>query len=381
MAGFRKLRTANGLRFGLTGLTPVLTLDRDQRMRVPQLRKHATGQFFVRYGGRDHYLGHDKKAAEKQYLDHLDGWRHWRGEKSDRAERDKGRGRKLLGEVAEAFFKEKQRELGPDGRYFYEKTLRPLLMAYAAEPIDWIRPRHLNAIKSDMLAKGKKPKTINHVLNSTRSLMRWAGAMEFVTQPLDFTVVRNVPIGPVRHQHASAIEVIEAVRQAPEHLRPILAVQYLGVMRPTEVMRIVNREGEWVDRGVFVLDRGKMDRKVSMHRHLMVSDEAMGWLDMAEPRRYTTLAGYSSAVRGYRHSRGGWVPGPFPLGPKVLQKSAAQHLVMRGVPDADIELLLGHYTNRLSVTYFSRNWGRLRQQASMLGLGPACVSSSALPPA
>ena len=349
-------------------------------MRVPKLRQHRSGHYFVHYAGKDHYLGLDKREAEAKYHEHLRDWSDWWKEKRAVREKGRGRGRVLVGEVAKAFLESKQKELTKDGVYHYEKSLAHFLDIYSKQDVNWIRPKHLNSAKSDMLYKGRAPRTINHMLNSVRTLMRWAGAMDYVSIPIDFSVIPNVALGPVAHNHASPEVIRSAIAKAPGQLQAIMAVQYLSLCRPSEILRLVNEEGNFSETGVFVASRGKMDRRVAMPRTILLSDEALAWLKCTTPRHYVLLSSYSAAMRGKKHGKyRESEEGPFPPGPKVLQKSAAQHLVMKGVPVADIELLLGHYIKRMDFTYFTRHWQRLREQASLLTLGIPAPTASPSP--
>lgn len=346
-------------------------------MRVPKLRRHKSGHYFVHWGGQDHYLGKNKADADQLYLDQLAEWREWwAGKLQDRGKPK--RPRYTIAEVASKFLEAKRSELGQQGEYNYRKQIKRFVKVYGDMPITWIEPKHLHKVKSDLLGQRLAPKTINHVLGGVRTMMRWAGLMDYCDQ-LDWSAVRNIPLGPIEVDHADRADVLAGIRRAPEYVRPYMAVQYLALLRPSEVLRVVNGEGRFVEHGIFRLDKGKMDRRVSMKRHAVLSDEALGWLAMAEPRRYTALAAYSSAVRGYRHSRGDHRQGPFPPGPKILQKSAAQHLIMTDAREEDIEMLLGHYKARLKVTYYVRHWQRLREVAALLGLGPCGAPDGATP--
>lgn len=323
-------------------------------MRIPSLRKHATGQWFTHWGGRDHYFGHDKEEAESLYVQSLQEWHEWRD--SRRAERDRRQRmtRLAVAELVQQFTNAKRIETGEDAARYYENHLTRFNHIYGALDADLIRPKHLNALKLSMINDGYAPKTINHDLTAIRVMFNWASGLELI-EAINLRGVKNMPVGPVKDKTVSEQRVREGLVRAPQRLRPWMAINYLALLRPSEVVRVVRGEGEWVSDGVFRLDKGKMDRRASIKRHCVFSDRALRWLRRCELHwtRYDSY--YAACARA------------FPEGPKVLQKSAATHLVhCYGANPADVELLLGHVPGRLGVTYYLPAFDRLRQVSAQL---------------
>lgn len=322
-------------------------------MRVPTLRKHKTGQWFVRWGGRDRYLGTDKRLAENAYLDEIDDWRRWVAEKRKRREVI-NQTVPTIAEVVNEFLKAKRIEVGHACGEYYRRHLSRFLVRFGELDADLVRPKHLNALKLWMIQQRFKPRTINHDLCSIRILYNWASGLELVP-PISLAGVRNVPVGAATLDLPRRWQMIRYIRRADAGVRPWMAVNYLALLRPSEVVRVVRQEGKWVEPGVFRLERGKMDKRVAFKRHCVFSESALEWLGRCEPL-YSRQDSYSWAVRKC-----------CPIGPKLIQKSAAQHLATAcGADRDDVELLLGHVGPRLKVTYHHPAWQRLRQTADRL---------------
>lgn len=357
--GVEKLPYKAGVfRFG--GLRPyprfsTLTL----MARLPQLRKHTSGNYFVRWGGKDHYLGRDRREAQNQYTVQLDLWNQWQAQKADARAVSATRTRLTVGELVKQFVESKRHEAGIEASEYYAKHLKRLTHRFNKIDVDLIEPQHLNALKLAMIQTGEyKPRTINHDLTAIRVMLNWAAGLGLAPNR-SYKGVKNLPTGPVEDKTISAQTVAKLIRKADERLRPWVALNYLAVCRPSEVRRLVRREGEFVMPGVFRLDRGKMDRRASIKRHVILSDVALAWLTFAESH-YNHRDAYSAAVKRQ-----------LGVGPKVIQKSAATHLVhdLGARPD-DVELLLGHVRGRLAVTYYLPAFARLRETAALLGVQP-----------
>lgn len=323
-------------------------------MRVPKLRKHASGQWLVHWGGKDRYLGKNRADAERAYLRELDAWRHWQEERRG-ASQIRYAVAPTVAELADQFLNHKRAELGA-GVQYYENHLARFLEDWGHIEADQIRPAAINALRTVMLNYGYKPRTVNHDISCVKTMLFWAMGNEIIP-PIDFRAVKAVPVGPVEIRHYKPAEVKAAFKRCSDKLKPWFALNYLCLLRPSEVIRLIRNEGEFMEPGVWRFDRGKMDKKVSLHRYAMVSQEAMKWLGVAEPH-WPILNTYSGRI----HRESG-------IRPKQLQKSAAMCLVKEhDATPADVELLLGHVHSRLSVTYYMPHWARLRAVASKLSL-------------
>lgn len=327
-------------------------------MRVPQLRLHANGQWYIKWGGKFHYFGKDRDEAELARLKSLESWRRWKVAKRQSKVDESGRPKILISRLIERFLDSRLDERGNDCVDFYAKHLKRFRDIYGDHDADLISPKHLQMLKATMVSKGFAPRTINHDITSVRTMLTWASGLDLV-RAVNLKGVKQVPVGPVNDPSLSSSELVAAFRKAPDYLRPWFALNYLGLLRPSEVVRVVRAEGKWHPsvRGIFVLDKGKMDARSSIKRHCILSDRALAYLRIAEPR-YSRLDSYSQAIRDHCE-----------IGPKAIQKTAAARLVTRhNVPPESVELLLGHVKSRLSVTYYLPHFKRLRQLSQRLAI-------------
>ena len=317
-------------------------------VRVPSLRLHATGQWFVRWAGKNHYFGRDRQAAVKPYLASLDDWRRWR----DTLRRlQSPRGGISITELVDRFCEAKTRELGSATGYYYRKHLRRFEGLTRGARADGVRPILLHELKLSMLENGYAPKTINHDLTAIKVMYHWASALELVP-PVDFRGVRSVPLPPPADK-SLPLETVKSMilEDATDALRPWLAVNYLGLCRPIEVVRLVHRQGTWTREGVYRL------HVKSRVRHVVLSGEALEWLARCQPR-WSRLDSYSQACRD-----------ACDRGPHCLRHSAATHLArLHGIDRETIDRLLGHAIPRVSATYSAPEYATLRPVAALLTL-------------
>lgn len=326
-------------------------------------RKNPDGSlryYCVKWGGREHVLGRDRDTAWKAYLQELDRWQQWRTQK-EAARQVRPAKSPMVIDIVEQFLDAKRTEGGQDVATYYAKHLRRFLDQNGDAQADSIRGAHLQALKLDMLEAEYGRKTVNHDLTAVRGMLQWAMDMELIP-PVNLRAAKNLSLGPVKSKAVSPAAVRLMVWGSPDPVRSWLAVNYLTAARPVEMIRLVRREGDWIMRGVFRLDRGKMDARAPIHRHIIVSPLAMKWLERCEPR-WSRLDSYSNAVRAVAPVAPGSQGGPH-----ILRHSAATHLRALGASSADVELILGHVRGRLSVTYAEIPWRALRLTAHLLRL-------------
>ncbi len=320
----------------------------------PRFRIHAVGQWFTKWGGRNHYFGTDREAAYERYLESLTQWQEWKLSRADAPRERRSRYPTLAVLIAD-FLDRKERERGYDTRQYYAKHLKRIEQHSGHLEADLVRPRHLADLKDAMIQHRYAPKTICHDMNSFRTLFNWASAMELVP-PLNFKGIKNPPLGPPPDKSMTKAQVKRLVAQAPGTMAHWIAITYLALLRPSETVRCVAGEGQWVSTGVFRLDKGKMDDRTSLRRHCVFSGLALKRLRKCEPL-WSRLDSFSQAVRD-QFGNG--------YGPGRLRHSAASHLAQAGVDPAKIELLLGHVPKRLAVTYYQPAFANLRRTASRL---------------
>lgn len=305
------------------------------------------------YRGKRHYLGRERRSAESAYLEHLAEWKAWRDNREFlKPALPKASRTITVSQIIEEFVRAKRIERGYKCEDYYLYALRRFEAAFGGYAASLIRPVHIDRFKQALILKEFAHKTINHELTAIRVLFNWASAFERIPM-VNLSAVKNLPLGPTQPKFLTHAEVKAALKQARPVLAAWLAVQYLTLMRPSEMVRVAHGEGEWVEDGVFVLHRGKTDERAPIKRHVCFSKAALKWHSKVKPQ-WANFVNYSRACEKIE------------IRPSTLRKSAARHLAERGAGRDEIEMLLGHTGPRIAVTYFHPPWQRLREVAAML---------------
>lgn len=320
----------------------------------PHLHLHSSGHWFSKWAGTFHYYGKKKREAQRAYLADLKAWAEWRADRDTRRFPPMTR-RVLVVDLVERFLENRELEGGKARRSYYANHLRRFTHAFGAARGDLIKASHLQALRDDMLRGGYGPKTINHDVSAVKSLLLWASGLELIPA-VNLRPVRSLPLPPVANRAMEPDEVTAMVAEAPGHIASWLAVNYLALMRPSEVVRVVQQIGEWEEPWLFRC-HGKVTGRTREFRRIVFSDLALAWLDRCEPR-WTREDSYYRAVE---RAIG-------PGGPHPLRHSAATNLLRVGATRADVDLLLGHLPPRVSLTYGQIPWPALRQTAGLLRL-------------
>lgn len=338
--------------------------------KPPGFRKHKTGVYFCRWGGQDHYFSKEREPSYQQYLKSLARWGEWRRERNTTRFPPLSASKPIfVAELVAKFLDYKEIEGGPSRRRFYANHLRRFANAFQNVHGSQIRANHLQAMKEDMIRAGYDPRTINHDLSCIKSLFNWASGMEIVPA-VNLRFAKPLPLAPTLDRSLSRGQVAHFIKESPARIKPWLAINYLAMMRPSEVVRVVNGQGEWEEPWLFRLHKGKTDVRSQEHRRIVFSDAALAWLGRAEPH-WTRQDSYYRCV-------GRWVDGEakrrgdgarrLPYSPHVLRHSAATHLHELGAGRENTDLLLGHLPPRVSRTYVRIDWRSLREIVSQLTL-------------
>ena len=331
-------------------------------VRTPSFQEHPNGQWFTKWGGKFHYFGKQRQEAYEKYLANIAEWAEWR--KAKKTQRPPPTKAFTVIKIVEEFLDDKQVQGGIDLRRYYEKHLCRFQETFKGVRADGIRVNALHALKRDMQVASYAPKTINHDLIAVKAMLNWAVDHEMIP-PVHLRGCKTLPLGPPRQRAIPIARVLAMLCTSDTNMRSWLAINYLALMRPTEVIRVVHQQGEWTEPGVFRLDRGKIDTKARYARHVVFTPEALSWLSTCQPV-WSRLDSYSQAVR--RACGHG--------GPHPLRHSGATHLAQSGVAREDIDLLLGHVPGRVSLTYAPIVWQPLREKAAQITLDLAGPGSS-----
>lgn len=343
-------------------------------LKPPKLSCHATGVYFTHWGGRNHYFTKNREESIPLYAESIKAWAAW---KSSRGAARSPRGVLTVAQVCRLFLEGLEADSGPELQGYYRKHLARFVNTWQAAPASAITAADLQALKLDMSRHGYAPKTINHDLLAVRRMYNWADSMGYVPLPplrgakairLPPPKPKSLPLSTIR----ATLELAErglgqrsslrTRRQLdPEPPAPQVAIwmrlQYLALLRPIEVVRLVHGHGELVEEGIFRLHVGKADKTSQQSRNLVLSPRALEVLAQARPI-WSRLDSYSAAVRRMCG----------PGGPHALRHSAATHLHRAGVARAEIDLLLGHLPPRVSLIYAPITWKPLRSIAAGLSL-------------
>lgn len=339
-------------------------------MRTPKLSKHARGVYFVKWGGRFHYFTKDYTESHRLYLEHLD--QVWLPAQKTKAGSRSGPSRKIPScvEVAEHYLSAVYTDRSKTLMSQYRSVLAHFLRRWGSMPVDKMHPVLLNDLKVDMKTAGYSPRSINHTLKAVRRMFKWAQDMSLgVPKDLSLEGVRLVPVPPPTPTAPPISAVAAMIRRAIEvdpKLGPWLALNYLGLMRPSEVVRLAHGQGQWLAPGIFEM-RSKTQGSTGDSRIVILSEEAMtDWVPKIQPQ-WKSWSSYSHALRDACG----------PGGPRALRRWAATHLRQKGVAREDIGLLLGHKQTAAIQHYVGEDWTLLRSRASLLGLRPWLQDPSA----
>ena len=81
------------------------------KCRPPALHRHASGNWFCKWGDKFHYFGKDKAEAQERYLASLQQWSQWRAQRNT-TRFPPMRQARLVIDIAERFLEAKELEGG-----------------------------------------------------------------------------------------------------------------------------------------------------------------------------------------------------------------------------------------------------------------------------
>lgn len=346
----------------------------------PKLSKHATGQWFVKWGGKTHYLGTDQKAAEAKYAEHLSAWSAWRQQRTGaiEASRPSAGGLVVAGAVV-GWLTARAGDISPRLLRGYRADIRPVLDAAGSLPVSALDAAKLNAIKADLRAAGKSPSTINHTLRATKQMLQWC--MDYHPRscpPMNLRAVklaREPKRSDLAKTPAQIAEYIAAAEVRDARLGPWLRLGFLTGCRVGELVRLVRGEGRWhkPDKGrcVFATRNKTAHRTDEPERFIVLSEQACIELSRCG-RHWATPGGLSHAW----HDLFGPQPRPIDLDdgeptPRGIDEEhkhlpalpikCLRHSCYQALLDADVEfnrarLLMGHSVQGSWGNYANAPW-------------------------
>lgn len=392
----------------------------------PTLRRRASGLYFARWGGRDHYFTRDKAesnrlffAADSAHPGAFRCWQAWRDSRVAAAElagrRPRGSARITVVELVERFLARLHDDGRPDTERYYRLHLRRFVRVFGAFPVETITApaidahvQDLRSIRVERADGSTRPlgaKTIDHDVKAIKRLWSWGSSpARGLCEPLNLGDVRGprvrkgtpedlplkaivAAIAAVESSTLEGASKLQSDRWAVvrEQLAVWLRLNYLCLLRPTEVVRLAHGQGIVKDiprdgrrpaiaRGYVELPEHKMSHKVDHARLIPLSAEALLWLDRLQPlpkfrarsrpSGRTGLDVHHEQNRYAAFCRLAGVPGL----PHKLRDSAATHLRAVGVDSADVDLLLGHEPRGELARYAREAPRLLRERAARLSL-------------
>lgn len=298
-------------------------------------------------------------------------WAEWKSAKARSREVSIGRERLHVIDLAERFLEHYADDGRPATAAKFRGHLRRFLAVYGRLRTEELSVPALQSWAGDLrrIKPALAPKTVGHDIGAVKTMLQWGMDRELVPT-LNLQAVKKPRAMAPAPVHLTREEVVNAVRKAESLDRSLacyMALNYLCLARPSETVRLVAREGRFEPvrladgtvrpRGLFVLNRSKTEHRNGAPRVLVMSDEALRWLDSSRVR-WSRLDGYSSAVCG----------GFGRVQPKRLQKSAGWHLQLLGERAGDIDALLGHQPSVIQRTYLRGELGLHWGLASRLTL-------------
>lgn len=364
--------------------------------KIPTLRKHTTGVWFVKWGGKQYYYTKDQAESQQRFQQgdeagSLSDWLLWQDMVTARAKQQSKSPRMSIVDLIEQFLLKYMDEGRDSTMVYYRKHLTRFANIYGTINVHELDLAALRGFRSDLLKLKLSPKTVGHDINAVKTMLRWAADNELAPE-LRLRAIK-APFAPApmptRLSYEEVVSWMRRAHQRDRRLLPYLALNYLCLCRPSEVIRLINREGHFEPvrvhlrvpiggtsngnyskkqngwktetvmepRGVFVMERSKTEQTSGHPRYIVMTDQALAWFDLATPV-WSRLDSYSPRVRK--------ICGPG--GPKLLQKAAAFHLQLQGVELADVDLLLGHEPSGVWRHYARREWTALRERAAQISL-------------
>lgn len=357
--------------------------------RRPTLRlKKATGVYFARWGGKDHYFTKDQTTSrslfESPTSTHPGSLRAWESWSAARAGATPGSmplvdvSYAMLGEYEQAGRREASRS--------FRKHLRRFMSQWGAWTIGILVPDRpsdrgpdpivvaVNALIDDMRRAGFSEHTIKNDVVSIKRLINWSSANGYCRE-ISWRAVRrlrlspSLPAGITHEQMRSLMSRLHSGGHTDAACW--CALQYLTVARPSTVVELVHGRGEFRDihdgsgaviaeRAIFSPHHAKSTWR-SRRTYVVLSASARSWLSCVRPR-WNRLDTYSA---GFRRAARGM---PVGFGPKEVQKAGCSHLRYAGVSLSEVDALQGHAAPGVSPSYQETPWHLLLERVSRISI-------------
>lgn len=397
-------------------------------IRQPAIRQKASnGAYYVRWGGKDHYLSRDPTIAHQLFhsptSDHpasLARWKAWAKARLSAkttapppppapatSKPTPTTTPTLTIARAAAQLDEHYTALGrPDAAAYYRKHLRRFLHVHGlASLLAMTTPdpkRHrfkppivpfLQAFVDDLRQAGPpeipkpiSPKTINHDVLAVKRLINFMASRGHCPE-VNWRGVSKLPTRrgspePIPRSHIRTL--FNACRATDPRIVPYFAACYLACCRPSEAIRLVHADGlfepiqhkrQTIPRALFrprVHKNSWRSTGEDYGRAIILTEEALYWI-FEWPAAHLSASSQSVQPWSPPWSRldslyAASVRAGLSTGPHVLRDSCSSHLREQGMPLADVRTCLGHLPTGEWQSYAQVPWPQLRAALARLTL-------------
>ncbi len=233
---------------------------RSRSSKLPQLRKHATGQWRLRLSGRDYYLGIDKKAAQREANRLIAEWISTNRTVPPRREDEKRAEGTTIDEVVVEYVRRELPKRSPTMQDRIKRALRPLQDRFGDTPADAFDARRLDDVRREFVTTGMTRIEINARVGMVRSLFTWGAGLRLVDPGVAFALssLRGLRYGQGGREQREILPIdwptVEAtLRHVAEPVAGLILFQWHTGARPGEACAVtaedIDRSGRvWVYR-------------------------------------------------------------------------------------------------------------------------------------
>jgi len=343
--------------------------------------------YYTRWGGNTFYFGPDKDKAELQFYDpegkHAGALVHWQHLRLRSSAAIKTRNRtnhSRVVDVVEQYLISLEGQAKSDWTLKHNRNhLRRFTNTFGDMYTHELSGEMLEAFGMDLRRLGLAPKTIRHDIVAVKACLTHGARRRKVPPEVGAEMLLLVPPtvptkDPIVHTMFDIALAIAKAHERNARLGISLELQFLTICRASEIVRISRGEGEWTPlppaagvqapaRCVLSLADHKMATKTGRPRRIVMNQRSVHLVDKLlslspQPPAWPDLNAYSKAARAAHIG--------FP--PKDLRSSGASHLRWAGVPQADVDQLLGHSTPGVGKNYIQEAWPTLLSSADQLAV-------------
>lgn len=201
--------------------------------KVPLLRQHSSGQWTVRLSGFDHYLGHDKEAAQTKYGELIGQWES-RGRKPVFEAKPDG---KTVADVAGLYLDHCRSYYVKRGKVTsqvknIEQALAAMIDLYGSTQIDSFGPRDMINVINHWIESGIVRRSVNDRHRIIAQFFRWCGVWGYL--PVDAWMRVKV----VESQKEGRSKAPDLPEREPPRLEHVRAVQEIVCDRVSDMIEL-----------------------------------------------------------------------------------------------------------------------------------------------